>query len=380
MKRVILILLLLLTSCTIQTKPVDSYKLYSQTTFTVGFDTSFQLIGETASQVEFESFFEMMVSEGQYFNKLFDRYNDYPEINNIKTINDFAGISPVVVDKPIIDLILLAKLWSEKTEFAFDITIGAISDIWHEYREAGKIANNQGNTYPAPTLKELQEARNYIGFKYVEINEVDSTVYLTNSKVKLDVGAIAKGYAVEKIAETLFEAGLTSGVLNGGGNIKILGPKRNGDTWGFEVDNPNKPLYSNTTDKLDIIKTTLPISLVTSGDYQRYYIDDNGTRQHHIIDPITLFPNQDKRAVVIMHQDSGVSDILSTSLFIKDIKWGLNFINSFNQENPETPIYVIWVTTENPGLFDNTHQRQFQDLYLTYSDNFLPLSKYYIEK
>lgn len=377
MKKRILLVLLLLTSCIKDPNPEQGYKIYSQTTFSVGFDTSFQLIGETASQEEFVKYYEMMINEGQYFNKVFDRYNDYPNTNNIKTINENAGIKAVPVDKPVIDLILMAKTWSEKTDYAFDITIGAVADIWHEYREIGKIRNNQGESYPSPSQKELQAASQYIGYKYVEIDEVNSTVYLTHPSVRLDVGAIAKGYAVEKIAETLVAAGLESGVLNGGGNIKILGPKRNGDNWGFELDNPNKPVFSDSSDKLDILRTTLPLSLVTSGDYQRYYIDDNNIRQHHIINPKTLFPNQDKRAVIIMHQDSGVADILSTALFVNSIKWGIDFINQFNENHPDEPIYVIWVTSEKPHEFDSTTLRKFQDLHLTYSNNILPLSKHF---
>lgn len=374
MKKLLLISWLLLASC--QAQP-PAYQLFTQTTFEVGFDTAFQLIAETKDEAEFQFYYNLMLREGQYFHQLFDSFNEepYPNINNIKTINEQAGIAPVKVAQPIIDLLVLARKWTNETAGAFDVTLGALTDIWHEYREMGIIYNNRGERYLTPPLAELEQAKKHTGWQNVEIDEVNQTVFIKNSKLSLDVGAIAKGYAVEKLSETLIAAGLTHGIINGGGNVKILGPKRNGDTWGLGIESPKRDNQS-----LDVIKTTANLVMVTSGDYQRFYIDEHDVRQHHLIDPSTLFPSQGKRAVVIILNDSGLADILSTAFFINSYEWGLDFVKTYNQAHPAEPIGVIWITEQPLAEVAEVAVQNVNGLYLTYTNNLLPYSKLFQSK
>lgn len=365
MKKIIIICLLVLAGCTNKTE----YKQYSQTTLDVGFDTPFQLTAFANSEDEFMTYFDLMAEKARYYNSIFDRYNSYNGVNNIKTINDNAGIAPVKVSNDLMDLILLSKKWSDQGNQTFDITLGAVTEIWHQYRDDG-IIDNSNNIFPVPPSAQLlAEAGQYVGWKYVVIDKEQSTIYLTHPKVSLDVGGVAKGYAVEKIVDALTDAGLKHGFLNGGGNVKIIGPKADGKTWGVGIENPNKGDY------LDIINTTGPLSIVTSGDYERYYIDSNGTRQHHLIDPKTLYPYQGKRSTIILTEDSGLADILSTIMYMSDIQSALDFIHQYNQQHPNQPLRVIWVTEQDPGDFPATFKLQSQGLYLTYTDNVKDISK-----
>lgn len=305
----------------------------------LGFDTVITLLGYTKSEAEFNKYFTQMKKEFDYYNQLFDKYNNYEGVNNLKTINDQAGKEPVVVDEAIIELLLLAKEFHGLTNGAFDATMGATMKVWHNYREQGQELNGMGeeNT-PVPTIAELQESAQYSGWEYVEIDETNHTVFITDEHVSLDVGGIAKGFATEKVAQSLEASGLKAGAVNGGGNVRLIGTKPNKEPWGTGVGNPDDLSASSVT----VIHTDGGTSIVTSGDYQRYYIS-NGTIYSHIIDPDTLFPAKHFRSVSIVTKNSGYADILSTALFVMDLDEGMKFVETFNASHPEDEIGVIWL-------------------------------------
>ena len=146
-------------------------------------------------------------------------------------------------------------------------------------------------------------------FADVIIDEKAGTVFYSDPELRLDLGAVAKGYAAQKVAEKLREAGLNSFILNAGGNV-ICGdaPLDGRSQWTVAVED------------VDGVSTRLKLglknlSIVTSGDYQRYY-EVNGRRYHHLIDPETLYPANHMRAVSIIHPDSGLADFLSTAAFL----------------------------------------------------------------
>ncbi|MDD6467610.1 MAG: FAD:protein FMN transferase [Erysipelotrichaceae bacterium] len=316
-----------------------SPKMEKYSASSLGFDTVITLIGYTKSESEFNKYFEQMKKEFEYYNQLFDKYNTYEGINNLKTINDQAGKQPVIVDDAIIELLLLAKEFYTLTDGAFDATMGATMNIWHEYRENGQTLNGDGNANPPiPTIQELEASRIYSGWEYVEIDEINKTVFITNENVSLDVGGIAKGFATEKAAQALEKAGLYAGAINGGGNVRLIGTKPNNDPWATGIGNPNDLSSSSVT----IVYTDGGYSIVTSGDYQRYYMS-NGIRYGHIIDPNTLYPAKQCRSVSIVTKNSGYADILSTALFVMDLEKGMEFIETFNATHPDDEVGAVWL-------------------------------------
>ncbi len=160
--------------------------------------------------------------------------------------------------------------------------MGSVLSVWHDYREAG-IENP--SRAQVPGQQELQNAAEHVNLDQVQIDEQASTVYLPDEAMSLDVGAIAKGYATKRLAETLKEAGVTSALLSLGGNVETIGTKADGKPWRVGVQNPDT---SAAKAYLHVLKLT-DTCLVTSGTYQRYYGVD-GVRYHHIIDPDTLMP------------------------------------------------------------------------------------------
>ncbi len=204
----IITLLLLLSGC-----KSNKLTLYRDVSFDVGFNTPFTLMLYTKDQQEFDEYFEIMKDEVRYMNSLFDIYNDYEGVNNIKTINDNANIKPVKVDPLIIDLLILSKQLSSETDYLFDPTMGAVLKIWHDAREAGMALNRENKYGKSPEYEILVSASEYVGWKYIEIDEANQTVFINNENAALDVGAIAKGYAVERVAQILEEKVLSTVLL-----------------------------------------------------------------------------------------------------------------------------------------------------------------------
>jgi len=309
-----LLILLTLTGCTSGVGKQNKYNKYSYE-FLGAFDTMIQFIGYAENEKQFEELAKKGQARFEELHKLYDVYNNYDGINNIKTINDNAGICPVQVPKEIIDIILFSKEWYNKTGGAVNIAFGPVLAIWHDYREEG-ISNPAAAKLPS--MEELEKANRKTDITKVEVNTENSTVFLKESGMSLDLGAVAKGYATEIVARELSAEGFTSFIISSGGNVRVVGAPKDGvrSKWGIGIDDPDNSsiIPDNTNEPLDTVFLT-DASVVTSGDYQRYY-EVNGKRIHHIINPTTLMPANYYRSVTIVTKDSGLADFLSTTAFL----------------------------------------------------------------
>lgn len=306
----ILLFMFVFTGCKKET--VSEYTKYTESFFDT-FNTMTTVVAYTKTEEEFKTYMGKIHSEFERLHKLYDIYNDYEGINNIKTINDNAGVKAVQVDKDIIDLIMFSKEWYNRTGKETNIAMGSVLSIWHDYREEGR---NNPDEAKIPPMEDLKEATKYTDLDKVIVDLEKSTVYLQDKRMSLDVGAVAKGYATEVVAKKALSEGLTSGIISAGGNVRVLGKPLDGvrERWGIGVQDPDKSIASEGEDTLDTIFLN-NASVVTSGDYQRYYIV-NGEVMHHLIDPKTLMPGKYYRAVTVVTEDSGLADFLSTTTFL----------------------------------------------------------------
>lgn len=362
----ITMVLCLLAAC--QKEP--DYQFYSNQELNCGFDTLCSLNAYTSSQDEFDHYFEIMVNEFARYNALFDIYNDYEDLNNIKTINDNAGIEPVSVDKAIIEMLQLAARISELSDGAFDVTDGALLKVWHNYRDEGKLLNSDGEYGNLPSDKELSAASSHSGFDKIIIDEDAGTVFITDPEVSLDVGGIAKGFAAEKVAQKLIDEGLKYGAVNAGGNQRIINTKADGTGYNVGIQDPRAQSLAGivSNSNIAIIPDQKNVSVVTSGDYQNYYYVEGDIRMAHIIDPSTLYPATHYNSVTIVTPDSGLADCLSTALFVLDYSEGLALIDKVNHEL-DVDLVVIWISDE-PLDEDSIRSASETEQYITVTDNF----------
>ena len=187
------------------------------------------------SSEEFAANCEVVSSLLQEYHRLFDIYYEYSGINNLKTINKNAGKEPVKVDQKLIDFLLYAKEIYALTNGATNIAMGSVLKLWHDAREDGM--DDPSKAY-LPSSEALAEAALHTDINQLIIDEQAGTVYLADPNMRLDVGAIGKGYATERAAEALQSRGVASYVLNIGGNIRAIGEKTTGQGWVTGITKP----------------------------------------------------------------------------------------------------------------------------------------------
>ena len=321
----------LMTGCTFPS--MEEEKRYTATFLDV-FDTRTEIVGYGTEEEEFLAQAEQLREKLWEYHRLYDIYETYDGINNIKTINEQAGIAPVVVDQKIIELLQFSKEMYGLTDGRVNAAMGSVLSIWHDYREFG---SNIPFRATLPEMEVLQEAAN-----------------LSDPPMSLDVGGIGKGYAVQKTAEYARELGMENLLISVGGNVIAVGGKKDGALWKIGVTDPDG---MDATDYAAMVHIK-DRCVVTSGNYQRYYVVD-GKKYCHIIDPDTLMPADTFASVTIITKDSGVADALSTAVYIMPLEDGLDFINSM--EDTE----AMWIMEDGSIHYS----AEFENLYLEKVDD-----------
>ena len=328
------------------------------------FDTVIQIMGYTQTQEEFEVYAGMAKERFTELNQLFDRFTLYEGMNNVKTINDNAGIAPVVVDPVMIDLIEFSIDWYHTTDGKVNIAMGPVLDIWHDYM--GEYSA-QPEDAKLPPMEDLQQGATFANIEDIIIDKEASTIFLKEKGMMIDVGATAKGYATEIVTEELFKAGLESLLVSAGGNVVAKNPPIDDtrDSWNIGIQNPSVDLNDPQSGSVNIVSLN-QTAVVTSGDYVRYYMVED-KRIHHLIDPETLMPADHYRSVTVVTEDSGDADALSTALYCMDYETS----QAFAQEHG---LAVMWImqdgsiayTDEIKGFLsrpDIAHTDEFMKLY-----------------
>ena len=322
----LLLSMVLLTGCAAPVQ-IESKKQYTATFLTL-FDTVTTIVGYAQTEEEFQETTKKIHEELEVYHQLFDIYNDYEGVNNIKTINDQAGIAPVEVDERLMDFLLDCREYYELTGGRVNVAMGSVLYLWHEERDAGIYDPERAKL---PDEEALKEAAKHCSFDTIVLDEEASTVFIQDEDQRLDVGAIAKGWATERVCENA-PSGLLVSV---GGNVRATGPKPEKNTpWVVGIQSPE----GDADEYLHTIYVEQE-SVVTSGDYQRYYVVD-GEEYHHIIDPDTLYPAEKWKAVSVVCEDSGLADALSTALFLLSQEEGQKLLDECNA-------CAVWVSLDD---------------------------------
>ena len=319
----------LLPACGKMESQLNKYSTYSFDYF----DTATTIVGYAESQEAFDAIANQALEMLGEYHRLYDIYHRYDGMENLCTINELVDGAhrTVVVDQRIMDMLLYAREMYDKTDGMVNVAMGSVLKLWHDYRTVGM---NDPADASLPPMDKLQEAAKHTDITKMVIDVANSTVTLTDPQMRLDVGAIAKGYATEQVAQWLEAQQVSGWLLNVGGNVRAVGQKPDGTPWTVGLENPDDDAedylaYLNLTDE----------ALVTSGSYQRYYIV-GGKRYHHIIHPDTLMPAEGYLAVSIICPNSGMGDALSTALFCMSIEEGQALIATLDG------VEASWVTSD----------------------------------
>lgn len=305
------------------------------------FDTVTTIVGYEENEEEFKAVCEDVKEQLNEYHRLFTIYNRYEGLNNLVTINDLVDgkHTEVTVDEKIIDMLTFAKEMYAKTNGNVNIAMGSVLKIWHIYRNEGL---DDPSNAQLPPMEKLQEAAKHTNIENLIIDNEKNTVYLADPEMTLDVGAIAKGYAAEKIAEYLENKGITGYLLNLGGNVRTIGDTGE-KPWNVGIENPDTANEEKTYIEFLHLQGE---SLVTSGTYQRFYVV-NGENYHHIIDPATLMPGTKYRSVSVLTDDSGLGDAMSTALFLMSYEDGMALVKSMPN------VEAMWVLPDGEQRYSD---------------------------
>ncbi|MFT5876029.1 MAG: thiamine biosynthesis lipoprotein [Clostridium sp.] len=235
------------------------------------------------------------------------------ETSEISKLNDKAGISGEKLSLDTYSVIAKSVEYSKLTEGALDATIEPIVKLWGIGTDKERV----------PTKKEIDEKLKLVNYNDIILDDKNSTVQLKKTEEAIDLGAIAKGYTADEIKKVLLDNKISSAIINLGGNVFALGKKLDGTSWNIGIQNPlsTRGEYLGTVSVNDK-------SIVTSGNYERFFIVD-GKRYHHIFDPKTGYPAEKGLISTTIISDKSIDgDALSTSTYILGLQKGLKLVES----------------------------------------------------
>lgn len=273
----------------------------SRTALIMGTVVDVRAYGEEDTQLEkavAAAFDEMSRVE-----QLFSSHIAESEISRLSAATESLSLSPEVID-----LLQMGQKISSDTSGAFNLCLGALKDLWQIEGEKPHIPSDQ----------ELSAVLKKTGTGALTI--VGDKVIKSRADIKIDLGGIAKGYAVDRAVSVLRQAGVTSATVNAGGDIALLGDKQ-GRPWRIGIQHPRQ------TNDLLVTLQLKDQAVVTSGDYERYFERD-GIRYHHIFDPATGQPARQCQSVTVVAATAASADALATAAFVMGPDAGLIFLEN----------------------------------------------------
>jgi thiamine biosynthesis lipoprotein len=264
--------------------------------------------GKNRSQVE--KAVDAAFEEIRRVDSIADRYNPDSEIS---ILNAGAAAEPVEVSGELWEMISLGKEAYEASGGLFDITVGPLVDLWD-------VTGRSARGDPPPSEEEIRQAREKVGGDMLVLDGSRRSVYFSRPGMVVDLGGLAKGYALDRAADALRGGGVQAGVINMVSTIQLIGAKpekAGGPYWEVVIMNPREGDY------LGELRLPADTLISTSGDYQRFF-EYEGVRYHHILDPRTGYPAQGAISATMIGGASGAwSDIMSTALFVMGYPEGL---------------------------------------------------------
>lgn len=268
----------------------------------MGTNIHVELWSDSAQQGE--EAIQTVMDEMQRINQLMSPYIKSSELS---LINSHAAEEPVPISKELYELIALSVELAKETDGAFDITFASVGYLYN-YRENQK-----------PDQGKINGLLKAIDYRHIKFNITEHSIFFTHPNVKIDLGGIAKGHAVDNAIEILKKRGIKHALVTAGGDTKLLGD-RLGKPWMVGIRDPRN------IDKQTVILPLVNTALSTSGDYERYF-EQNGKRYHHILSPKTGTSAYEVQSVSIIGQRSTLNDALSTAVFVMGVHKGMDLLN-----------------------------------------------------
>ncbi|KLT69811.1 thiamine biosynthesis protein ApbE [Flavobacterium sp. ABG] len=253
--------------------------------------------------------------------------SDWKSDSQVSEVNQNAGIRAVKVDKEVFDLTKRAIAISKMTNGAFDISFAAMEKVW----------KFDGSMTEIPTPEQIKKSVEKVGYKNIVLDSIQSTIFLQLPGMKIGFGSIGKGYAADKAREVMEAKGIKAGIVNASGDLTTWGKQPNGKEWTIGITNPFD------TEKFVKIVPLKREAVTTSGDYEKF-VELNGKRYSHIINPMTGYPATGLVSVTVFGPSAEMANGFSTSLIVLGKEAGLQLINQY-------PEYSCMMITDKGKIF-----------------------------
>lgn len=282
--------------------------------FGMNTEITYSVFGENAQQALFSGKTEIM--------RLENTLSRFVPQSEISKVNKSAGKNcENLLSFDTYELLSRAVELSKISQGLFDVTIGPLVDLWN-YKYASEV----------PAEAKIHKTVHFVNYRDLVLNPHKRTAGLRRSRQCIDLGGIGKGFSSDRFIEILKKYGITSAFINIGGNVSTLGNKPDGSPWCVGIRHPRDG------NSLIGAVTVSGKSVVTSGDYERYFIDCDGKRRHHILDPTTGYPAESGLISVTIIADSAMNaDALSTGIFVAGLEKGLLILEKF----PEVEAIIV---------------------------------------
>jgi len=282
-------LLLILTAYPPSSHSANLFKFHQVAMGTVVEMTLMGESEESAKKAAFQAFQEMKRIE--YL------MSPWIESSDVTRINRSAGNDGVRVSPETVEVIKRAQEVSKLSGGGFDITVGPLVQLWRKARERGM----------PPEMQEVKETLNLVNFRNLKTH-YGGKVLLRKKGMAIDLGGIAKGYAVDRAFEILKGLGYRNLVVNAGGDLRVGGSKPGGP-WSIGIQHPRDP--QKIMARISLSDT----AVATSGDYEKFFIHQ-GKRYHHILNPRSGFPAEGCQSVTVLHKEAITADALATAILV----------------------------------------------------------------
>ncbi|MFQ5651151.1 MAG: FAD:protein FMN transferase [bacterium] len=320
---------------TLSAQPEPLYEV-SATKYLLG--TKIDFLGTHPSITGCKQAFTKAYQEIERIERLLSSHKPESEITRI---NQHAGAKHVRVSYETFAIVTRAVAYSRKFAGDFDITIGPVTELWG-------FNGDREVTVPEPRL--LKNLLNLVNFHNIVLSRQDTTVFLKKTGMKLDLGGIAKGYAIDRAAFVLNQNGIQNFLINAGGDIYACGTKYGHQKWTVGLQHPRKQAELLATFEAQ------DVAVATSGDYERYKLI-NGKRYHHLIDPHTGFPADQNQSVTVFAPSAEQADVWATYLFIAGAKHDLKAMQRH-------PVRAIFVRAAGDIVCDEALRKEFGVVFL----------------
>lgn len=309
---IIITLILLTINCVLN----DPEPIQSQTRFLMDTYCTIQVPGNI----------EVLGAIEQAFNRIEEIDEKFNALNPESPVYDFNNSNEAITDEEIVALVTTALQISEKSGGMYDITIFPLIDLWGFFSESPEL----------PRREKLNKVLKVVGYGNLTIK--NGILNKKEEDTKIDLGSIAKGYAIDEAGKVLTRAGIKSGLIDAGGDIYALGTNY-GKPWVIGIRNPRGEGVSGTLEVSDM-------AVITSGDYERFFETD-GVKYHHILDPTTGYPAEGIASVTVISHDPAFADAWSTALFILGKEKGLEILEDLQS------LEVLMITDEGEQIYSS---------------------------